>query len=477
MASDNSMMSRGVHQALYRYLPGSWVDFTQNGVSYAVRVDSWNSVQLTNINNKRLLRVANQRVMDFRNASPAGPMAVVGFPNVINEENCAVLTPKVSEQIGAIRTSVNPLLFVCDGCGKVKQYYDYSEFRRNEHKRCECGSHFKQLRMISFCECGYAVGLSPFCATKEHGRKYIVRRGSGLDFVCSKCGKNAVIQRNCPECHHKLEIKAALDSAHYFPFTLSLIDLLDKRKDIFLENETNGQGEKIVIGQYLALLPKSEYKEIIENGKMTQNDEFEELLRKKAEQFRNVGIDEVTISTLIEAERKVNAGVKAFAAIGQVEQGLSYTSNDELKPIAEEILEYDELVHAKVILSLEDAECDAEIVNDGIKPDYVGIAKALGFSNVQICSSVPIVFAAYGYTRKEREPSNEGVKLHGFPQEMEKKNIYATRLETEGVLFELDRRKVLNWLLDNGLIQNDDLPQDMSDYGIKMWFLDIIVRH
>ena len=55
---------------------------------------------------------------------------------------------------------------------------------------------------------------------------------------------------------------------------------------------------------------------------------------------------------------------------------------------------------------------------------------------------------------------------------MEKKNIYATRLETEGVLFELDRRRVLNWLLKNKLIQKQDLPLGMSDYGIKMWFLD-----
>ena len=68
---------------------------------------------------------------------------------------------------------------------------------------------------------------------------------------------------------------------------------------------------------------------------------------------------------------------------------------------------------------------------------------------MQICSGVPIVFAAYGYTRKVRECQEEGVKLHGFPQEMEKKNIYATRLETEGVLFELGRYKVLNWLLEN----------------------------
>ena len=72
------------------------------------------------------------------------------------------------------------------------------------------------------------------------------------------------------------------------------------------------------------------------------------------------------------------------------------------------------------------------------------------------------------------ERSGDGVKLHGFPQEMDKKNIYATRLETEGVLFELDRQKFLNWLLDNQFISEEDSPADRSEYGIKTWFLDNI---
>jgi hypothetical protein len=183
-------------------------------------------------------------------------------------------------------------------------------------------------------------------------------------------------------------------------------------------------------------------------------------------------VTEDIIVMVLNVKRRTNPNNRIFEAIELVGQGLSIVNNNKIKLIAENILEYDELVHAKVILSLNDAECDAEIVNDGIRPDYVGIADKLGFANVQMCSSVPIIFAAYGFTRKERTGS--GVKLHGFPQEMDKKNIYATRLETEGVLFELDRRKVLNWLLKNQLVQNMDLPQDMSDYGIKMWFLDRI---
>ena len=475
MPSDKNTMRRGVHQALYKYLPGSWVDFTHSGggVTYAVHVDRWNSVHLTGINTKRLLRVVNQRVGEFKDGSPDGAASVVNFSSVINDENYYVLTPKVSEQERAIVTSVKPWVFVCNTCGRVRQYYSYDEFKRREHEPCDvCGKHMTQLRMIRFCKCGYADGIFvPKCQNKEHGTKFMTRRGSGLDFVCNKCGQKAALPFYCPDCKQKLDIKPALNSSHYFPFTVSLIDLLDKRKDVFLSNEEENRGEKVVIGQYLGLIPQEEYDAIIAKGNITQDDEFQAALAKEAEGLRAAGLKEDIIATVIDAKRRTNPNSKIFEAIEQVGKGLSVVSNDDIKPIAEEILEYDELVHAKIVLSLEDAEIDAELVNDGIKPDYVGISKSLGFSNVQVCSGVPVVFAAYGYTRKERECS-EGVKLHGFPQEMEKKNIYATRLETEGVLFELDRRRVLNWLLENQLIQQQDLPQDMSDYGIKMWFLD-----
>jgi len=474
MPADKKTMRRGVNQALYKYLPGSWVDFhTKDGASYAVHVDRWNSVHLTGINNKRLLRVVNQYVNDFRNGSNEGMASTINFSTVINDENYYVLTPKVSENERAIVTSVKPWVFTCNSCGRVRQYYSYDEFKRNEYKKCDqCEKHMTQLKMIRFCQCGYADGIFvPKCSNKEHGTKHMTRRGSGLDFVCRKCGQKAGLPFYCSECKTKLDIKPALDSSHYFPFTISLIDLKEKRKDDFLDNETDGRGEKVILGQYLGLIPQDEYAEIISKGYITQNDEYERELEKEAEGLRTAGLTDDIIATVLDAKRRTNPSNRIFETIEKIGQGHSYATLDSIKPIAEEILEYDELVNAKVILSLKEAECDAEIINDGIKPDYEGISKSLGFSNVQICSGVPVVFAAYGYTRKEREP-HTGVKLHGFPQEMEKKNIYANRLETEGVLFELDRRKVLDWLSDNRLMQTKDLPQDTSDYGVKMWFLD-----
>lgn len=472
MASDK-IMHRGLQQALYKYLPENWVDFTQSGgsVTYAVHVDNWNSVQLMGINNKRLLRVINQQINEYKNQNGEG--SVVGFPSVINEEFVDVLTPKVSDNIAAIQTSVKPWVFVCNKCGNVKQYYSYDEFKRKEFDRCKCGEHLTQLRMIRVCKCGYADGVFvPKCKTPGHGTTYMKRKGSGLDFVCQKCGQRASLPHYCPECKQEIKIKPALDSSNYIPFSLSLIDLLDKQKDVFLDSEKDGRGEQVVIAQYLSLITQDSYKSIIKNGKVTQADEFESALQAEAESLRAAGLDEATINMVIDAKRRTNPGNQIFEALSKVSNGITSVSSEGLKLIAEEILEYDELIDAKITLTLEKAEEDAELVNDGIRPDYRSICEQLGFSNAQLCSAVPIVFSSYGYTRLER--CGEGVKLHGFPQEMAKRNVYATRLETEGVLFELDRAKVLNWLLENGFICQNDMPTDMSDEGIKMWFLDRI---
>lgn len=469
-------MHRGVQQALYKYLPGNWVDFTQSGggFTYAVCVDRWDSVPLTGINNKRLLRVVNQRVYGFADASPDGSAALANFPRRINEERCLVLTPKADEERGSIFTSVNPLVFVCNSCGRFRQFKSYDEFLQQEHEPCVCGKHMTQLRMVAICKCGYAEGIHiPPCPTPGHGTESIVRRGSGLDFICTKCGKRVPLNFRCPQCGQRMDLKPALDSSHFFPFSLSLIDLLDKRKDVFLDNETDGLGEKVVLAQYLGLISQQQYENTVAHGAVTGDSQLEEQLQQEAETLRAAGLDESIIQLTLDAKRKADPSGSLFSAISQVGTGISVSSGSTLKLLAEQIMEYDELMHAKMVLSLEDAEHDAALVRDGIRPDYKEAARALGFSNVQLCSGVPIVFASYGYTRKECAPE-EGVKLRGFPRKEGKNCVYATRLETEGVLFELDRRRVLDWLLHNGIISELDLPQDLSEYGMKLWFLDQI---
>ena len=121
-----------------------------------------------------MLRVINQQINEYKTQNGEG--SVVGFPSVINEEFVDVLTPKVSDNIAAIQTSVKPWVFVCNKCGNVRQYYSYDEFKRKEFDRCKCGEHLTQLRMIRVCKCGYADGVFvPILVTLSTGR-YCLRK-------------------------------------------------------------------------------------------------------------------------------------------------------------------------------------------------------------------------------------------------------------------------------------------------------------
>ena len=94
-----NQMSRGKSQALYKYLPDSWIDFSVRGngrKQYIAKVVRWNSDQLTNINKKRLLRIVEQRVQAYARQQKGedGVYATSGFGADFSEKAYDVLTPK-----------------------------------------------------------------------------------------------------------------------------------------------------------------------------------------------------------------------------------------------------------------------------------------------------------------------------------------------------------------------------------------------
>ena len=50
--------------------------------------------------------------------------------------------------------------------------------------------------------------------------------------------------------------------------------------------------------------------------------------------------------------------------------------------------------------------------------------------------------------------------------------VYSSKLKTEGILFEIDRRKILKWLRLNNIITDAQMPDIDNDVNIKEWFAD-----
>ena len=111
-------MSRGVSQSLYKYLPESWIDFAARGDerhNYIAKVKRWNSVQLENVNRKRLLRIVNKRIKQFSDSVEKDGSSNVkptsGFGTGLSVENCRILEPKHNTDERGIVAQLDPVTF------------------------------------------------------------------------------------------------------------------------------------------------------------------------------------------------------------------------------------------------------------------------------------------------------------------------------------------------------------------------------
>lgn len=152
-----------------------------------------------------------------------------------------------------------------------------------------------------------------------------------------------------------------------------------------------------------------------------------------------------------------------------------FTGESDLSSIAERILEYDLVTKLDDVSDLASAVNVARLLNTNANPEqYAQIAEKFGIKSARVCDRIPFISCSYGYTRVESE-WKEGVQLHALKEEKNgRKNIYATKLNTEGVLFEFDRKKIIQWLLVNGIINIEEAPDLNSEEEIKIWFLNNI---
>ena len=95
---------------------------------------------------------------------------------------------------------------------------------------------------------------------------------------------------------------------------------------------------------------------------------------------------------------------------------------------------------------------------------------SIGIEEVYHIPIVPLIQAAYGYTRGDFGPNNTTIRA--FPPDgMDKTGqipIYVDLTESEGLLLQLDRTRVLEWLARNKLVQGVDFRGTRER---MLWFL------
>ncbi len=472
--SNERKMKRGRSQVLYKYLPEAWIDFSVRSPErkeYIAKVDHWNSKKIDDINSKRLIRTINEMVMSYRELGEGkGPISsVTGFGAELTSKTCNVLTPNSSDVERGVVANISPLTFFCDKCHKVYQFKSEESYRKLR-KCVDCGRELTQFRLIYFCKCGFATADQPSC--KKHGTQKLYWNSTDFSFYCKECKKKIPMRMNCKVCGEYLSPKNALDPTQYYVYSLNLIDLIDEKLENFITNED--YGKFIVILYWLGKITEDELFGIIEKGITTDRDEYEKQYAKFYEMMFRCFNDENQAAQMATELANDACGNKYSEMIDQIKSGISISENN-LRKQSEMLLEY---TMVKCLKDNADLDCAIKVskkLNTTANPeDFKPLAKKYNIVNSFACDKIPFVTCSYGYTRVKCDYEN-GVQLHAFKEEEPgKKNIYATRMETESVVFEFDRAKIIKWLFENKYIEEDEMPNLDSEEEVKLWFINNI---
>lgn len=469
-------MKRGVSQSLYKYLPESWIDFSVRGEerhNYIAHVTRWNSEKLDGINKRRLIRVVNQAIEAFGTVSAEGyPIEnTAGYGTGLTMENCNVLNPKHDGDERGIVAEISPLTFYCPQCHHVYQFRDAETYRKN--KKCShCHVELKQLRLIYFCKCGFATDKHPVYCKKCNTSKHITWSGklNDYNFRCTNCGNKIPMIKKCDQCGSIMSPKIALDPSQYFAYSVSLIDIIDEKVEKFI-SETD-YGAFLTVACWLGKITRNELDEVINNGITSDPEAFQKKYDENYNMFISVGLDHANAANAASAAANKDCGSKYLEIVKDLRSKI-FTSPQSLSKVSEAILEYLFVKELKDSSSLEDAEVISKMLNTNANPEeFKVIAEKRAISAVQVCGNIPFVSCSYGYTRVKSEPG-DGVVLRSFREEHNGvKNIYVTKLNTEGVLFEFDRVRILYWLDKNNYIEHSSIPDLDDEDAVKLWFVN-----
>lgn len=472
MKKDNQM-NRGVSQALYKYLPESWIDFSVRGKerqNYTAKVVRWNSVQLDGVNKKRVIRLVNNELDSFSNqATDVTVPPLAGFGAKLDVDNCDVLTPKCNGVERGIVADISPLVFYCRDCNKVYKFKDSEAFKIN--RKCRngtCRGNLIQFRQIFYHRCGNASAdhniYCPNCKSSDNVYYY-----GGYDFKCKKCNKNISMNKKCT-CGDNMLLKPALDPAQYFPFSLSFIDLVNEENENYI-SETD-YGAYTLVLNWLGKINKEDLVKIKKTGIVNDNNEYERIFKESLNMFLDNGFPDELAKQSAKVVAQRDCGNSFKILIDELKTKICISEND-LKKFAEMVLEYDLINSSIDISTIEDAKSISKKLNTNANPDlYDELMDKYGISNAKVCGSIPIVSCSYGYTREKNEYDTK-VQLRAFIEEHPgRKNVYANRLNTEGVIFEFDRKKILKWMVENEYLEEKEFSQLDSEEKIKLWFIN-----
>lgn len=488
-------MKRSKTQAVYRFLPEMWIsekDDSERAVS--AKIKNWNYIKMSDIYEdfiegeiKRQIKLFGDRGGD-----------ISAFDLSPDTHSFSIVETACNEGIPDIIGEISPLVFYCSSCGAVSDLRNPDAVDKYtwKCKNPDCGKWaVKQLQMIYACECGYA---QPIKIPHVQGVKNFKFRPNETQYKMfyrsGNSEKPAEFVQICPNCNSRLVPDNANSGRNYKPFTLKVINLVDQRNGQFYKKGIDAQ--KTIVCRWFDKLSTADYDEILNNIELAFSDAF-----KSNAQRRNV---KQQVRALIDAgmlppemfESAVNnmlqnapntKSVERYVAMcddlfsrKKAENPVGYA--EWLSHFSFKLMQYDTLKYAKRIITLEEAiqrQLGMEFIDS--PEEVTALNKKMGITNMQVSCDIQIINCTYGYSRRVADPKNSTnkncrLKLNAYDRTRDgtANLVYGAKLDTEGILFEISQRKIVEWLYENNIISEEQLPDLDDDISVKKWFAQYV---
>ena len=488
-------MKRSKTQAVYRFLPEMWIsekDDSERAVS--AKIKNWNYIKMSDIYENFIEGEIKRQIKLF--GDRGGDISA--FDLSPDTHSFAIVETACNEGIPDIIGEISPLVFYCSSCGAVSDLRNPDAVDKYtwKCKNPDCGKlAVKQLQMIYACECGYA---QPIKIPHVQGVKNFKFRPNETQYKMfyrsGNSEKPAEFVQSCPNCNSRLVPDNANSGRNYKPFTLKVINLVDQRNGQFYKKGIDAQ--KTIVCRWFDKLSTADYDEILNNIELAFSDAF-----KSNAQRRNV---KQQVRALIDAgmlppemfESAVNnmlqnapntKSVERYVAMcddlfsrKKAENPVGYA--EWLSHFSFKLMQYDTLKYAKRIITLEEAiqrQLGMEFIDS--PEEVTALNKKMGITNMQVSCDIQIINCTYGYSRRVADPKNSTnkncrLKLNAYDRTRDgtANLVYGAKLDTEGILFEISQRKIVEWLYENNIISEEQLPDLDDDVSVKKWFAQYV---
>ena len=488
-------MKRSKTQAVYRFLPEMWI--SEKGDSeraVSAKIKNWNYIKMSDIYEdfiegeiKRQIKLFGDRGGD-----------ISAFDLSPDTHSFAIVETACNEGIPDIIGEISPLVFYCSSCGTVSDLRNPDAVDKYtwKCKNPDCGKWaVKQLQMIYACECGYA---QPIKIPHVQGVKNFKFRPNETQYkMFYRSGNSerpAEFVQICPNCNSRLVPDNANSGRNYKPFTLKVINLVDQRNGQFYKKGIDAQ--KTIVCRWFDKLSTADYEEILNNIELAFSDAFKsDAQRRNVKQQVRALIDagmlppemfESAVNNMLQNAPNTKS-VERYVAMcddlfsrKKTENPVGYA--EWLSHFSFKLMQYDTLKYAKRIITLEEAiqrQLDMEFIDS--PEEVTALNKKMGIANMQVSCDIQIINCTYGYSRRVADPKNSTnkncrLKLNAYDRTRDgtANLVYGAKLDTEGILFEISQRKIVEWLYENNIISEEQLPDLDDDISVKKWFAQYV---